>query len=625
METKKSWKLKDFIAHTADVKCLGLGHKSGRVMVTGGDDRKVNLWSVGKPQCIMSLIGHTTSIESVRFNSNEELVVAGSYSGALKIWDLEGAKSLRTLTGHKAGIKSLDFHPYGNYIASGSADCNVKLWDVRRKGCIYTYKSHTDAVNCLRFTPDGNWIASASADNTVKIWDLTAGKLLSELKEHSGSVNIVEFHPSDLLLASGSSDRTVKFWDLESFKCISSSDTDRNPVRSIHFHPDGSCMYSANGFSLKVYSWEPFVCHEVVPVSWNDIADMAVANSQLIAASYNKSNVSTYVVDLKEVAPMKAMSKGDSGQAMGSSRRSFITERPQTSCSSEQSEPKRSTTPSDKCENEDDGSSSRAEIQNQDEYRKLYLGKANTKNKAEPFHPPFEEDYSDPVRGVPAMRKEVSPRARNVQSQDNSRNVVKESPQNKDAFIGDDFLPKSSESSSSNISERELVEVLSKGHNTMVTVLDQRSRNLQIVQAMWSSGNTKSAIDSAISMKDKAVLVDLLNIINGRASLWNLDISNLVLPVLKDLLCSKYESHITTAANSVKLVLRSFGSTIKSNMESPPSGFVDISREERHKKCLDCYNVLSSIKALIKSSQTTTTPKVASDFKEIMLLLSGIE
>lgn len=43
----------EFMGHNADVKCLGIGHKSGRVMVTGGDDRKVNLWSVGKPNCIM--------------------------------------------------------------------------------------------------------------------------------------------------------------------------------------------------------------------------------------------------------------------------------------------------------------------------------------------------------------------------------------------------------------------------------------------------------------------------------------------------------------------------------------------------------------------------------------------
>ena len=41
----------------ADVNCLALGHKSGRVLVTGGEDKKVNLWAVGKPNCIMSLSG----------------------------------------------------------------------------------------------------------------------------------------------------------------------------------------------------------------------------------------------------------------------------------------------------------------------------------------------------------------------------------------------------------------------------------------------------------------------------------------------------------------------------------------------------------------------------------------
>ena len=43
----------EFVAHGASVNCLALGHKSGRVLVTGGDDKKVNLWAVGKPNCIM--------------------------------------------------------------------------------------------------------------------------------------------------------------------------------------------------------------------------------------------------------------------------------------------------------------------------------------------------------------------------------------------------------------------------------------------------------------------------------------------------------------------------------------------------------------------------------------------
>lgn len=43
----------EFVAHGANVNCLAMGHKTGRVMVTGGEDRKVNLWTAGKPNCIM--------------------------------------------------------------------------------------------------------------------------------------------------------------------------------------------------------------------------------------------------------------------------------------------------------------------------------------------------------------------------------------------------------------------------------------------------------------------------------------------------------------------------------------------------------------------------------------------
>jgi WD40 repeat protein len=43
----------EFLAHSANVNSVSLGHKSGRVLVTGGGDKKVNLWAVGKPNCIM--------------------------------------------------------------------------------------------------------------------------------------------------------------------------------------------------------------------------------------------------------------------------------------------------------------------------------------------------------------------------------------------------------------------------------------------------------------------------------------------------------------------------------------------------------------------------------------------
>ena len=51
----------EFVAHGGNVNCLALGHKSGRVMVSGGEDKKVNMWAVGKPNCIM-VIFQITSI-----------------------------------------------------------------------------------------------------------------------------------------------------------------------------------------------------------------------------------------------------------------------------------------------------------------------------------------------------------------------------------------------------------------------------------------------------------------------------------------------------------------------------------------------------------------------------------
>lgn len=58
--------------------------------------------------------------------------------------------------------------------------------------------------------------------------------------------------------------------------------------------------------------------------------------------------------------------------------------------------------------------------------------------------------------------------------------------------------------------------------------------------------------------------------------------ASIVLPELKLLLKSKYPSYVLCGCKIVKLILKSFGPVIKSNIVSPPShGGVDIIREER--------------------------------------------
>ncbi|XP_008800146.2 katanin p80 WD40 repeat-containing subunit B1 homolog KTN80.4-like [Phoenix dactylifera] len=300
---KRGYKLQEFIAHTSDVKCLNIGKKSSRVFVTGGEDRKVNLWAIGKPTPLLSLCGHTSAVESVAFDSAEVLVLAGSSSGTIKLWDLEEAKIVRTLSGHRFNCTSVEFHPFGEFFASGSSDTDLKIWDIRKKGCIHTYKGHTRGIRTIKFTPDGRWVVTGGEDNVVKLWDLTAGKLLHDFKFHKGQIRCIDFHPHEFLLATGSADRTVKFWDLETFELIGSAGPEVTGVRSMIFHPDGRTLFCGLDVTLKVFSWEPIRCHDVVDMGWSTLGDLSVYEGKLLGCSYHESRVGVWVADISLIGP----------------------------------------------------------------------------------------------------------------------------------------------------------------------------------------------------------------------------------------------------------------------------------------------------------------------------------
>lgn len=50
---KRAYKLQEFVAHTSHVNCLKIGRKSAGVLVTGGEDKKVNVWAIGKPTPVL--------------------------------------------------------------------------------------------------------------------------------------------------------------------------------------------------------------------------------------------------------------------------------------------------------------------------------------------------------------------------------------------------------------------------------------------------------------------------------------------------------------------------------------------------------------------------------------------
>ncbi|CAD5119215.1 DgyrCDS7847 [Dimorphilus gyrociliatus] len=527
-------------------------------------------------QTIQTLSGHTSGVDCVQFNKTEELVAAGSASGCLKLWNLEQCKIVRTLNGHKSSIKSIEFHPCERFVLSGSTDSNIKLWDVERKGCIFTYRGHTNGINCVRFSPDGKWFCSGSDDSSAKIYDISSGKQIAQLAT-SAPVKAVEFHPNEFLLCLVSTDKTLTFWDIDVFKSIGSSQPSDTTTdyRCLKFHPAEKCVYAATNDYLKVHSWEPTEYLDSLKTGWGAISDMAFCQDRIVGVSMLGSNVSTYIVDQNTLRPFGASGRDTDRTEKGSSdkRRSFAKDEAF----------QRSNTPKeDKFEKEDfrteSQDSDKADIKNLNEYRAM-------------FQPKKEERR-------PLTQGGVNP---------------------------DDFLPKKVQSTE--LARSEIPITLNKGHNSMIGVLQARAKNLQIVRALWTTGNIRTSIETAVGMKDQSILVDILDVIIKKNSLWTLDLAVILLPHLLQLLQSKYENYAIVGLHSVKTILKCFGSVVKANVSAPPGApGVDISREERHAKCKECYDLLCKVRHVIDSPQPPKhLIKSASKLKEVKFLFQQLD
>nr|XP_010940397.1 katanin p80 WD40 repeat-containing subunit B1 homolog isoform X2 [Elaeis guineensis] len=644
--TKRAYKLQEFVAHSSNVNCLKIGRRTSRVLVTGGEDHKVNLWSIGKPNAILSLSGHTSAVESVSFDSSEVLVAAGAASGTIKLWDLEEAKVVRTLTGHRSNCVSVDFHPFGEFLASGSSDTNLKIWDIRRKSCIHTYKGHTRGVNAIRFTPDGRWVVSGGEDNVVKLWDLTAGKLLHDFKCHEGQIQCIDFHPHEFLLATGSADRTVKFWDLETFELVGSAGPEATGVRSMTFNPDGRNLLCGLHETLKVFSWEPIRCHDAVDVGWSRLSDLNIHEEKLLGCSYNQSCVGVWVVDLSRIEPYavasaarsnghlesKFTSSGNLSLPAGNNLKTSIGRlsisqnaelavkeaKPVASTGTVPGTPQRigmSTGPKITAANS-----------------AAAPGAATLKRSSSKTHDNFRAHKPSETCSVEVLkggktRSLVASWERREQSSSYESPTPSSSSETTTATnvsysLRGHFPSVEKETISAN--DEGAITDLMEQHKQFLDSAQTRLTKLQVVHRLWQRNDFRGVINAVEKMSDHAVSADVVSIWTEKSDNVTLDIFTCLLPVLTSLLESKMDRHLGISLEMLLKLVRTFGPVIYSTLSAGPSVGVDLQAEQRRERCNLCFIELEKAKHSL-STLTGRGGSIAKAAEELNLALQDVQ
>jgi len=233
--------------------------------------------------------------------------------------------------------------------------------------------------------------------------------------------------------------------------------------------------------------------------------------------------------------------------------------------------------------------------------------------------------------------------------------------------------------------EFELNRSVRKQHLFVLTKLEERRRNLLIVQSVWFQRDFKHAIEKMVDLYHQGLMfvpekiheddqndsngkiqrrnpprrsshhqlnslntslvVDVLSIILLRPKLWTLEICQLLLPIIiNDLLMQvDLEYYVEIGLKSMKLILTHFSPVIKASLDTLANSKraeysdigVDLSREDRLNKCLNCYKFILEASSIISSRRrdhkrshsdnSSHNCKLRALYEDLAVLLSSLE
>ena len=226
----------------------------GQLLATGDASGEIRLWQVADGRQLMVCRGHSGWVRSVTFSPDGTTLASASSDQTIRLWEVSSGDCLKELRQHSSWVRSVTFSPDGTTLASGSGDNTIKLWQVHTGECFKTLQGHHHWVWSVAFSPDGQILASGSEDKTLKLWNASTGECLHTLQGHTLWVRSVVFSPDGTALASGGGDNTVKLWDLKTGTCLQTLQGHSHRVRSVVFSPQGDLLASGSGdYTVKLW------------------------------------------------------------------------------------------------------------------------------------------------------------------------------------------------------------------------------------------------------------------------------------------------------------------------------------------------------------------------------------
>jgi WD40 repeat protein len=244
-------------AHTKGVSALTIS-PDGRILVSGGDDHIIKLWSLPEGNLLKTLEGHPGGrVNALVINPEGNILASGCSDKTIKLWRLPDGKLLKTLTENTAAVVTLVITPDGKFLIAAGGVHTINMWSLPNGDFFKTLHDRNEWPTDLAITSDGKTLATGGGiEYTINLWNLPEGNLLKTInsKIRVGGLAIT---PDDKILISGSDQGSVSFWALPDGRLLKTIEDHTYGDTELAISPDGKILASGGyGFEHSIKLWE---------------------------------------------------------------------------------------------------------------------------------------------------------------------------------------------------------------------------------------------------------------------------------------------------------------------------------------------------------------------------------
>eukprot|EP01065_Artemidia_motanka_P037353 TRINITY_DN4579_c0_g1_i2.p1 TRINITY_DN4579_c0_g1~~TRINITY_DN4579_c0_g1_i2.p1 ORF type:complete len:750 (+),score=241.92 TRINITY_DN4579_c0_g1_i2:58-2250(+) len=142
-------------------------------IATTSRDQNLILWDAITAKVTLQF-EHEKVVICSAWSHSGRLIVSGCQDKVCRVWDTKKGKERASFLDHTAIIISLDFAPDDKHIASASADKTVRIWTASSGQSVKVLKGHQGIVLGCRYLPDGKQVLS-NDESEIKLWDVKTG------------------------------------------------------------------------------------------------------------------------------------------------------------------------------------------------------------------------------------------------------------------------------------------------------------------------------------------------------------------------------------------------------------------------------------------------------------------